>query len=159
MDAKCGERSRGFSFVGFEDSETLDLALNLHNAKAEGLVGNDGKLRIERGRVLPRMNVGRQRELSEARSQTEDMERELALYEVRFNELVREMKLKCAGQNVAQAHELQLQEEKRRQAALRHAMETITDAAQRNHTAIEIEQERAIVTKATVISVHGEQTQ
>jgi len=69
------------------------------------------------------------------------------------------MKLKCAGQNVVQAHELQLQEEKRRQASLRQAMETIKDAAQRIHTAIEVEEERAMVTKATVISVHGEQTQ
>jgi len=61
------------------------------------------------------------------------------LHEARLNELVREMKLKCAGQNVVQAHELQLQEEKRRQASLRQAMETIKDAAQRIHTAIEVE--------------------
>jgi len=159
MDAKRGERSRGFSFVDFEDSESLDIALKLHNKEAEGLAGKDGKLRIERASAAADESRKRQRELSEVRSQTEDMERKLDLHEARLNELVREMKLKCAGQNMVQAHELQLQEEKRRQAALRHAMETITDAAQRNHTAIEIEQERAIVTKATVISVHGEQTQ
>jgi len=158
VDAKR-DKIRGFGFVDFNDYKSLDLALKLHNKEAKGLAGKDGKLRIERASAAADESRKRQRELSEARSQTEEMERELALYEARLNELVCEMKLKCAGQNMVQAHELQLQEEKRRQAALRHAMETIKDAAQRIHTAIEVEEQRAMVTKATVISVHGEQTQ
>jgi len=134
MDTKRGDKSRGLSFVDFEDPESLNLALKLHNKEAKELAGNDGKLRIEKARAATDESRKRQQELSEARNQTEEMERELALHEIRLNKLVQELKRKCEWQNVAQSHGLQLQEEKRRQVVLRQAMETIKDATQRIHT-------------------------
>jgi len=145
MDTKRGDKSRGLGFVDFEDPESLNLALKLHNKEAKELAGKDGKLRIEKARAATDESRKRQQELSEARNQTEEMERELALHEIKLNKLVQELKRKCEWQNVAQSHGLQLQEEKRRQVVLRQAMETIKDATQRIHTAIEVD----------VISVHN----
>jgi len=145
MEKKRDDRSRGLSFVDFEDPESLNLALKLHDKEAKELAGKDGKLRIERARADTDESRKRQQEFSEARNQTEAMERELASHEVRLNKVVQELKRKCEWQNVAQSHGLQLQEEKRRQVVLRRAMETIKDATQRIHIAIEVD----------VISVHG----
>jgi len=148
MDTKRKDRSRGLGFVYFEDPGSLNLALKLHNKEAQGLAGKDGKLRIERAHADE--SSKRQKNFSEARNQTEEMERQLAFHETRLNKLLRELKRTCEWQNVAQSHGQQLQEEKRRQAALQQAMETIKDAAQRIHTAIEVD---------VISSVHGEQTQ
>jgi len=50
LDTKREGKNRGFSFVDFEDHESLDLALKLHNKEAEGLAEKDGKLCIEKAR-------------------------------------------------------------------------------------------------------------
>jgi len=154
MEAKRRDRSRGLSFVDFEDSQSLDLALKLHNEEAEALAGKHGKLRIARACVAKNEGRKRQHEFLEARNQTEEMERE---FEARPNELVRKVKQKCERQNVAQARGLLLlQQEKRRQVVLQRGVETIKDVAHRIHTAMEVEGKHAM---ATVNSVHGEQTQ
>jgi len=159
IDTKRRDVSRGFGFVDFEDRESLDIALKLHNTEAKGLAGNDGKLRIERARATTDEGRKIQQELLDARNQTEEMEQELAFHEDGLNKLFRKVKSKRERQNQARAHDLQLQEEKRRQAMIRQALETIKDAEQRIHIAIEVVEEHATATGAIMISVDGEPTQ
>lgn len=147
MDTRRRDRSRGLGFVCFEDLRSLNLALKLHNKEAPRLAGKDGKLRIERAHVDESSKA--KHNFAEARNQTKEMERELASQEARLEKLIQELKRKCEWQNLAKSHGQQLQEEKRRQAALQHAMETIKDVAQRIHTAIEVD---------VFSTVHGEQT-
>merc|ERR1719510_1068842 len=90
IDAKRANKSRGFGFVDFEDYESLDLALKLHNREAKGLADKYGKLRIERARAATDEGTTRQQELSDARNPTEELERTLAFHAARINELVRE---------------------------------------------------------------------
>jgi len=74
MEAKRKDRSRGLSFVDFEDSQSLDLALKLDNKEAETLAGKHGKLCIARACAAKDERNNRQHELLEARNQTEAME-------------------------------------------------------------------------------------
>jgi len=171
METKRADRSRGLGFVDFEDTVSLGVALKLDNKEAEGLTGNPGKLRIkrahvatddsgQRGQDLSDASEKRRRDLWEARDATEEMERNLALQEVRLNELVRELKQKRELPNLALSPGLQLQKEKLRQAALRPVVETMRDVWQRIHTALEEDQEEDdTAKKATVTRAHGEQPQ
>jgi len=159
IDTKRGDSSRGFGFVDFGDYESLQIALKLHNTEVRDLAGKDGRLKIEQARAATDEGKKKQQELADARNKTEEMERELAFHEARLNELVREVKRKRERQNMAQAHEQQLQEETRRQAAIRQAMETIKDAEQRIHGAIEVEENRLRDIEAIVFSVDDEQVE
>jgi len=87
IDSKRRDKCRGFGFVDFEDSESFELALKLHNKEAIGL----GKLHIERAN--PDTDKGKkwQRDRLDARSQTTDMEQKLAFHKAKLNELVREL--------------------------------------------------------------------
>ena len=87
IDAKRGDKSRGFGFVDFEHYESLDLALKLHNKEAVGL----GKLHIERARAATDKGTKRQQERLDASNQTKDMEQKLAFHAAKLNELVREL--------------------------------------------------------------------
>ena len=169
MEVKRGDKSRGLSFVDFEDTQSLDLALKLHNREAHGLAGNHGKLsiqkalpatdeklRIERERAAKDESRKTEHELREVTNQTEKMRQELALCEKRLHVAVRKVTQKCERQNVPQACGLQLQEEKRRQVMLQQVMESIKDAVQNILVATEVKEERA---QATVISDNSEQIQ
>jgi len=94
IDAKRGERSRGFGFVDFEDCESLDLALKLHNTEAAGLADKDGKLRIQMARAATYEGRKKQREPSDARNPSVELEQKLAFHAARLNELVRDAMLK-----------------------------------------------------------------
>jgi hypothetical protein len=154
MDPKRSDRSRGFGFVDFEDARSLDLALQFHHKEAEGLAGKNQKLRIER--VHAAMDEPRKREqtMLEERNRTEEMERELVL---RLNEFVQEVTQKFDWQKVLQAHGLPLQDEKRKQAMLRQAMETTSEFVQKIYTAIEVDKEHATDKRAMPRGAHGEQ--
>lgn len=157
--------------MDFDDIVSLGLALKLDNKEAEGLAGNPGKLRIKRARVATDDSGQREQDLSdasektrrdlwEARDATEEMERNLALQEVRLNEVVRELKQKRELPNLALSPGLQLQKEKLRQAALRPVVETMRDVWQRIHTVLQEDQEEDdTAKKATVTRAHGEQPQ
>jgi len=92
IDAKRGDKSRGFGFVDFEDSESVNRALKLHNKEAEGLAGKDGKLRIEKSCAVPDEGIKSQQEISDANKQPQEMEPKLALHDAtaRLTELIRE---------------------------------------------------------------------
>jgi len=98
IDAKRGGKSRGFGFVDFEDYESLNLALKLHNMEAKGLADNDGKLRIERKHAATDEGRKRQQELPDARNPTEELERTLAFHAAKINELVREVVRKLCNE-------------------------------------------------------------
>jgi len=153
------DASRGFAFVDFEDYESLELALTLRHTEANGLAGKDGRLCIDKARTALDEKGKIQQELLDARNQTKEMERELAFHEDRLNKLVRKVQRKRERQNQAQAHDVQLQEEKRRQAAIRQALNTIKDAKDRIRTAIEAEERRVAATGAIKISVDGKTRQ
>jgi len=91
IDAKRSGKSRGFGFVDFEEYESLDLALKLHNKEAKGLADKDGKLRIERKHAATDEGRKKQQEQPDARNPTEELERTLAFHAARINELVREV--------------------------------------------------------------------
>jgi len=148
IDPKRRNASRGFGFVDFEDHESLDLAMKLHNKEAKELADKNGKLRIEKAHSVAEKGKKRAQELMSARKQTEEIEPDLAVHEAWLNELVREGKKR--------KHELQLQEEKRRRAAMRQASETVEDVEQQGiHTVIDAEEERTTAIE-DVISVDGE---
>jgi len=86
IDQKKRDECRGFGFVDFEDSESFELALKLHNTEAIGL----GKLHIERANAATEKGRKRQQERLDARNQTKDMEQKLAFHAAKLNELVRE---------------------------------------------------------------------
>jgi len=155
IDAKRHDASRGFGFVDFEDHESLDLALKLHNTEAKGLSDKDGKLRIEKARPATEKGKEGTQELSNVRKQTEEMEREPAVDEARCNEVVQEGKRKRDQQNVAEAQELQVQGGKRRRF---DKLLRPKDAEKRIHAAIELEEEPTTETEAIVVSIDGEQT-
>jgi len=87
MDANRRNKPRGLAFLDFEDPESLELALTLHNKEAQGLADKNGKLRIAKAHE----GKDRHQELSDARNQTEEMERKFAFHRAKLNELVREM--------------------------------------------------------------------
>jgi len=89
IDAKRNSKSRGFAFVDFEDKESLDLALKLHNREAKGFAEKDGKLRIEKARIAADEGRMRHQILWDAKYQTEELECKLAFHAARINELVR----------------------------------------------------------------------
>jgi len=87
IDSKRRDKCRGFGFVDFEDSESFELALKLHNKEAVGL----GKLHIERARAATDKGTQRQQQRLDARNQTKDMEQKLAFHAAKLNELVWEL--------------------------------------------------------------------
>jgi len=88
IDAKRRNKTRGFAFVDFEDPASLNLAQTLHNKEAKGLADKDGKLRIEKAHATTDEDRERQRELSDAMNQTDELERKLEFQKARLNGLV-----------------------------------------------------------------------
>lgn len=158
IDAKRGDASRGFGFVDLEDEASLKRALALNGCQAPDLAGKDGCLRIEKARPASDEAKRKQLELSEARNQTEEMERDLAFRDARLNELLREVQRKRERQCVSQDLDEQLQAELRRQEAIGQALESLKVAEETLQSAMAVEQERTDAMEAIASCVDGEQT-